>query len=94
MSSFSPNPIAFMSNNKMGTPIAPVRVRSPVFALLLAAMFLIAHGAQAATIIVNDAGDTAADDGVCTLREAIRSMCPSLFRSAPADPRASSWCGV
>jgi len=48
-------------------------VRRPIaVVLVLASMFLVAT-VQAATITVNSLDDTAADDGVCTLREAIKA---------------------
>ena len=47
------------------------RIWSPALVATAAALIASAPAASAATITVNDAGDTTADDGVCTLREAI-----------------------
>jgi hypothetical protein len=41
--------------------------------IALASVLMLSAAAQAATIVVNDGGDMAADDGTCTLREAIAS---------------------
>src|SRR5262249_32830332 len=47
--------------------------RSTLGTFLVAATFLAALGTDAATITVNSPADTTADDGQCTLREAIIS---------------------
>jgi len=54
-----------MTNRMLRAPAA----RTP--ALLAALTLCIAHGASASTITVNSSADTSANDGHCTLREAI-----------------------
>lgn len=44
-----------------------------IVAITLSAFLFASPGRAAATIVVNSNADTAADDGVCTLREAIES---------------------
>ncbi len=49
-----------------------MRYRSPFFAMVILLIFLGTSGrAEAATITVNTTSDVIADDGVCSLREAI-----------------------
>jgi hypothetical protein len=52
--------------------------------IALTSMLMPTAAAQAATIIVNDSGDTAADDGACTLREAITSSKTNFASGAGA----------
>ena len=48
------------------------------FSVVFACVCLIATGASASTIVVNDVGDGIADDGTCTLREALAAASSNI----------------
>lgn len=61
-----------------------------LLALTAAIALAAAAPASAATIVVNDEGDAVADDGDCTLREAIVAADTNNGRLTASAPRPSS----
>src|SRR5436309_562666 len=63
-------------------------------AALTTALFLLAGSALASTITVNSTADTAANDGVCTLREAIIAANTNTASGAMAGECAAGVAGL
>ncbi|MDL2718860.1 MAG: CSLREA domain-containing protein, partial [Acidobacteriota bacterium] len=65
-----------------------------VSAVTAAAMLLVPAAARAATITVNSTADTSANDGVCTLREAITAANTNTASGAAAGECAAGAAGL